>query len=192
MKLDQLRQYDFRLTTDRLVLEPIDIQHAGQLFPFMKDPNTSQFLAWSSHPNAAFSQQVVESLCSNHRACKAFHWSIYFNSKICGLISLIDIKEKHLSWTLNRSELAYWIAGEQHGKGLATESSRRVMSFAFNDCNFHKVIVAHASENLASAKVIDKLGFRFLCEEKQAFNKDRCWHNLKHYELLQSEYRDKE
>ena len=184
MKFKALDKCQYEMSTQRTVLTPLVSQHMMGLWPHMSNPEISTYLAWTPHPNKDFCLKVIESLCQSHSGGSALHWTIFFENTICGLISLIDIRMKHISWTLNRSELAYWIAPEYQNKGLVTEACLKIIDFGFNVAGLHKIIVAHASENLSSEKVIKKLGFRYIGQENDAFNKDGQWHNLKHYELI--------
>lgn len=184
MILSKINEAQENLTTQRLRLVPIASQHREELWPHMSNSEISTYLAWSAHPDKAFCEKVINDLCQSRLQNKAIHWTIFQENKVCGLISFIDIRMNHLSWILNRSELAYWIAPAFQNQGLMTEACLEVIRFGFEVCQFHKIIVAHASENLPSAKVIDKLGFRYVGEEIDAFNKFGQWYNLKHYEMI--------
>jgi len=57
---------------------------------------------------------------------------------------------------------AYW------GKGLAVESARAVIKFARESLGADGLFAGHHPENVASRKVLSKLGFRFTHEELYA------------------------
>ena len=115
---------------------------------------------------------------------KGVHWSIFHGKDLCGLISIIDLQRKHLSWTLNRGELAFWVALDYWGRGIATTASRLVLDFAFEEFGLHKMLIAHTSDNFGSERAIKKLNFRYVGEFIEAFCKDGVWHNLKYYEWI--------
>ena len=52
----------------------------------------------------------------------------------------------------------------------------------------NKIVVAHHKENTASKNLIERLGFIFSHEEKQAFMKNGDWIDVMHYQLLRGEY----
>jgi RimJ/RimL family protein N-acetyltransferase len=59
-----------------------------------------------------------------------------------------------------------WFIDRQHwGKGFATEGARAALRVAFEDLDFERVISICRKENLASARVMEKLGMS-LVEER--------------------------
>lgn len=56
-------------------------------------------------------------------------------------------------------ELGYNIMKAEWGKGLTTEASREMLRFAKEELEQGKLYCCHAIENIASQKVIEKLGF---------------------------------
>lgn len=67
----------------------------------------------------------------------------------------LHIERRHL-----RAELGYWIAREQWNRGFATEAGAAVLQHGFDGLGLHR-IYAHVFEpNVASRKVLEKLGMR--------------------------------
>jgi RimJ/RimL family protein N-acetyltransferase len=61
-------------------------------------------------------------------------------------------------------EIAYGIAPEHQGRGFATEAAQALIEFARQSVGV-RVVRAHTmSDNLASARVLTKCGFRFVGE----------------------------
>ena len=58
-------------------------------------------------------------------------------------------------------ELAYALLPEFWGQGLATEISRAILGLAFDEVRLTDVICFTLTTNVASARVMQKLGFRF-------------------------------
>lgn len=57
--------------------------------------------------------------------------------------------------------LGFWIGKPYWGRGYATEAAQAVLRHAFDDWGVELVCADHFTDNPASARVIDKLGFRF-------------------------------
>jgi ribosomal-protein-alanine N-acetyltransferase len=51
---------------------------------------------------------------------------------------------------------SYW------GKGLATEAAQAVIAYAFSELNLARIDSATDYENIASKRVMEKLGMRYL------------------------------
>lgn len=57
------------------------------------------------------------------------------------------------------ASLGYGIDERHEGRGLTSEAVAAVVAYAFNALNLHRVEAGHRPENLASARVLQKLGF---------------------------------
>lgn len=177
---------DYRLQTQRLQLRALAEGDAPGLWPLVSDSRLTPFLAWEPHRSIEETESMVAALAEAQQAGKGFHWVASHAGQIVGLISLIDVRRQHRRWTLNRAELAYWIGLPYQRKGYATEAAA-VAEFGFSKLHLHKIRVYHAADNPASGRTIEKLGFRFVGEEKETFQKDGIWHHLRHFEMLASE-----
>ncbi len=57
-------------------------------------------------------------------------------------------------------EIGYYLKHSAWGRGYATEASRRLLRFAFEDGGLHEVVATFDEDNLASRHVLEKVGFR--------------------------------
>jgi RimJ/RimL family protein N-acetyltransferase len=65
-------------------------------------------------------------------------------------------------YTLARNgsaEIGYWIGKDYWGKGFATEAATRLIEHGFSAGGVKRFVCSHFAENLASKRVIAKLGF---------------------------------
>ncbi len=74
-------------------------------------------------------------------------------------------------------------------KGIMTEVGVKVIDFAFKELGFHRLTVSHVSSNKASEQLINRWNFKYIGEEREAFQKNGIWYNHKLYELLGKDYR---
>lgn len=176
------------LKNNQLILEPISVVHIDGLWPHMSNPKITTFLAWPPHKKKYQTEAVVKALIQGQMDGKGIHWVIHSGKEICGLISIIDLCRTHMEWQLNRGELAFWVAPSFAGQGIATMASQMVLDYVFLEKNLHKIIIAHASNNKASARVIKKMGCKYVGEFTDAFCKEGIWYNLKYYEWLAKEW----
>jgi len=177
---------DYKIKTERLLLRPPLVSDENRLFELMSDSSLTKFLTWEFHSSIETTRNVILSLITSQRNDKGYHWCACLENEIIGLVSLIDVKRNIRTWTLNRAELSYWICPQNQGKGYATEASRAVIDFGFSNLNFHKIIIAHARENIESKSICNKLGFKQYAHEHDAFNKEGKWHDLIWYELFKN------
>ena len=59
-----------------------------------------------------------------------------------------------------RGEIGYTIASEHRGKGYATQAARAFGGWCFEGLGLRKLTAHYMAHNAASARVLEKLGFR--------------------------------
>ncbi len=55
--------------------------------------------------------------------------------------------------------LGYGLAAKKQGQGLMTEAGTRLITYAFEDLNLHRIMASHIPQNQRSANVLKRLGF---------------------------------
>jgi caffeoyl-CoA O-methyltransferase len=61
---------------------------------------------------------------------------------------------------LGDAEVGYWVRGDLHGRGLATEATAAVVSAGFGDWGFRRIRLVCSGGNAASRRVAERVGFR--------------------------------
>jgi RimJ/RimL family protein N-acetyltransferase len=177
-----------KLSTSRLSLTPATEHDAESLFPFVSDPDISEWMSWEAHTSVEQTRNFCRSLVQNHNSQSSLNWVIRFNGEVCGLFGLIAIKRGHRSLIYDKAELAYWCGKPFQGKGIMKEAGFAVLDFAFNQLNLNKLTVGHYCGNEASKGLINSLGFNFHYHEKRAFKKKEKWIDCDFYELFNPNY----
>lgn len=179
---------DWTLKTDRLVLRPLTPDDVELLWPDISDPEISRQMAWEAHTERSQTIDFLNNEVARREAGKGITWAVFKDGSFCGIFSLIGLVLRHRALTYNKAELAYWLSRKYQRQGIMTEAGHRVLQFAFGELKLHKLFVSHFSDNLASENLIRRLGFRYVGEQLEEFQKDGVWHNHKLYKLLESEF----
>ncbi|MCP3653506.1 MULTISPECIES: GNAT family N-acetyltransferase [Herbaspirillum] len=137
-----------------LSLEKWDDRHIEELALIANNKNISGNMADRFPSPYKFDDAVAwihEMKSHPHRHA----WAIEFNGRLAGGISLVPRSGslKHCSG------IVYWLGEQYWGLGLATESVRRVLAFAFDVEQFVRVETTVFEWNLASIRVLEKCGF---------------------------------
>ncbi|MGH7650491.1 MAG: GNAT family N-acetyltransferase [Gemmatimonadaceae bacterium] len=106
------------------------------------------------------------------------------SEKLVGAISLMSISKVH-----RRGEIGYWIAREQWNKGFATEAGLRLLAFGFDDLKLNRIEGRHFLRNLASGRVIQKLGMQREGAQRDWALKWNRYETLAVYSILEPEWR---
>jgi [ribosomal protein S5]-alanine N-acetyltransferase len=104
--------------------------------------------------------------------------------QLVGAISLMSIRPEH-----RRAELGYWIAPDRWNNGYATEACRRVLEFGFDALDLHRIEARHFQRNLASGRVLLKLGMQQEGIERDWAIKWDRFENSVVYSILEAEWR---
>ncbi|MFD1412463.1 GNAT family N-acetyltransferase [Oceanobacillus jeddahense] len=89
----------------------------------------------------------------------------------------------------NKGELAYWIGKDFWGKGFATEASKRILDFGFNELNLNRIWAPVMKKNIASAKVMRKIGLSYEGTLKEDVFRMGNYEDVEVYGILKKTYR---
>ncbi|MEO1136948.1 MAG: GNAT family N-acetyltransferase [Pseudomonadota bacterium] len=70
-------------------------------------------------------------------------------------------------------ELGYWVGRDARGKGVATRAATAILIYAFNRLKAQTMTAGYFHDNPASARVLEKLGFRRTGEIVKTFSRGR-------------------
>ncbi len=88
-------------------------------------------------------------------------------------------------------EIGFTISPEYQGKGVAYESVTRILEYLFIELKKHRVVAITDAKNIASSKLLEKLGFRKEAHYvKNIFFKGE-WGDEYQFAMLGSEFRSK-
>lgn len=118
---------------------------------------------------------------------QAMHFGIALkpSSDLIGAIATHPI-----DWLNESAMIGYWVATAFTGKGFATEAALLMLEGLFMELKLHRVVATAAIDNLASNRVLEKVGFRFEGALKQAGKvAPSRWKDLNAYAILADEYK---
>ena len=105
------------------------------------------------------------------------------SGELIGECHIIHIRRKHM-----KCEIGFGINPNYWDRGYATEASRELIRYAFEDLKMHRIEAETMASNVASRRVLEKLGFTLdgICREQY---KQRDKHvDFAHYGLLRKHH----
>jgi RimJ/RimL family protein N-acetyltransferase len=117
------------------------------------------------------------------REGKAVNYAItQMDDILCGSVSLgLDRLHHH-------AELGYWIGKPYWGQGYATEAAAAMIAFGFNSLKLHRINATHFSDNLASGRVMEKLGMTYEGHRRGFTLKAEQYRDIELYGLLREDW----
>ncbi|MEV7789117.1 GNAT family N-acetyltransferase [Streptomyces sp. NPDC088106] len=147
---------DISISTERLVLRPLDTDDVPALTAMMND---EQVAAWTDTPQPfterAAHTWITESAPAERAAGTGLDLAVteFLTQRLVGLIRLTKA-----NWHIRSTELSYIIAPWARGEGYASEAALATAQWLFGDQKFERVELRTAADNTASQQVAQKIG----------------------------------
>jgi RimJ/RimL family protein N-acetyltransferase len=187
-EIPEVSRLELTIRTPRLVLRPPAATDVEGLWPYVSDPELPRMMSWSAHKVKDETVGWLK-ICSEARAGgSGVTWIIEHEGKVAGTIGLDGIRYQLRAWRVDRAELGYWLAPPLWGQGLVTEAATAVVRFGFETLGLHKVTVGCIEENVASRRVIEKLGFRWVGKLVDDVWRDGRWWTHLRWEMTADEW----
>ena len=90
----------------------------------------------------------------------------------------------------SEAELGYCLSRSAWGAGYATEAARLLVDFGFRSMTLHRIWAGADPENMASRRVLEKLGMRQEGHYRQNCQIRGEWRDTVVYAILEHEWRD--
>lgn len=188
--IPQLAELDLVLETPRLRLRRFTEADVDDIWPVVSNPDFPKMMSWAAHSDRSETIGFVHAVNKSLEQNTGVVWAIEHEGRVIGSISLDSMVFELRAWRIDRAELGFWLAPEHWNKGLMTEAADAVMRCAFQTIGLHKVTVGCISENVASRRVVEKLGFRYVGRLEDDVWRDGKWHAHLRYELTAAEWPD--
>ena len=142
------------LHTERLLLRPFSPRDVPAVLAHCGNWDVARMLARVPHP---YSRDLAAGWIESH----ADDWQRGIEAIFCIDSGGDAIGAVGLRLTAPATyELGYWLGEPWWGAGFATESGRRIVTFAFDELRAEKLTSGHYVDNPASGRVLEKCGFR--------------------------------
>ncbi|MEG2316089.1 MAG: GNAT family protein [Clostridia bacterium] len=143
------------MCTQRLILRPVRMSDAQDLYEYSRDPEVARHVLWDAHASIHQTRAYVRYLLRQYRnaAPSTFVIALKNTGKVIGTIGFMwvqpDSRSAEVGYSLSR---AYW------NKGLMTEALHAVLEFGFTKLNLNRIEAQHECDNPASGHVMQKAG----------------------------------
>ena len=138
------------------------------LVPYQSD-FLAPFIQWRAQPstvrhnplkqmsNAEIARMLESqgSDLSDLRKYESYRWFIQYDGLLVGNVSL-----KNVSPMMKYGEIGYGVDEPYQGRGIATGAVKLLIEKAFRESDLRRLIAYVHDKNLASCRVLEKLGFK--------------------------------
>lgn len=143
------------LYTDRLIIRPIAISDAYDMFEYAKTNLVGPNAGWEPHSTVEDTIRIIRQMILFKPSSELGIYAIVLRSenKMIGTIELYNYTPSF------KAELGYALNPSYWGMGLTTEAARAVLEFGFKTLELKRVEVGTFTNNYQSQRVCEKLGF---------------------------------
>lgn len=164
------------LATERLILRPFRISDAPDVQRLAGHPAIAAMTLNIPHP---YPDGAAEQWIATH----AETWengqgitlaiTVRDSGHLVGAISIMSIRRDH-----QRGEIGYWIGKPHWNQGYATEATRALIQFGFQQLDLNRIQAMHLPQNPASARVMEKAGMHYEGTLRQYVKKGHEYQDL--------------
>ena len=179
---------DYPIATERLILRPFTRGDVDDVFAYRSREDVCAYL---------FDEPMSRETCAE--AVQARVGQVAFTTEGDKVVLGVTVRgtprilgEVSLIWRsdeFRQGELGYIFHPDAHGKGYATEASRALLGFGFETAGFHRIFARCDARNLASSKVMERLGMRQEAHFREHAMVKGQWDEELIYAMLEDEWR---
>jgi RimJ/RimL family protein N-acetyltransferase len=172
------------LTTRRLTVEMMKPQHAASLAEYRSDPEVARFQDWDT----PFTVEMAERLIDGQSQLDGpvnddwVQLAVVVGGRSIGDVA-VGIHDNG-----QQATIGYSITAAEQGKGYATEAVGAVIGALFNDAHLHRISAGIDPENIASRRLLEKLGFRYEGRSLKSVLVRGRWVDDDRFAMLAGEY----
>lgn len=152
------------LETDRLILRHQVLEDLDDLWALYCDPEITKYIPDAPRSREEAKEELEWHMHGHPQYPQLGLWATMHKETgrfigRCGL----------LPWNIDGQaevEVAYTIARDYWGQGLATEAAQAILKYGFEQLNLTRLICTIEPENIASKKVAEKIGMTFEKESR--------------------------
>ena len=152
------------IQTERLLLRPWSEDDAEALYELAKDPAVGPSAGWPVHTSVENSRQIIRDVLAVPETYAVVRLS---DGALLGSVGLHFRPHKAAGVEIGEYELGYWIGQKYWGNGYAPEAGEALLSHVFDDLRAAVCWCCHFIDNAKSKRVIEKLGFRYICRDEE-------------------------
>jgi ribosomal-protein-alanine N-acetyltransferase len=146
------------IATARLLLRAFTDEDDAPLHRVMADRDVMRYFPRPDPPTREQIQRLIAAQLKHWEEHGFGWWAVQLAStaELIGWSGLQFLSET------DETEVAYLLGRRYWGRGLATEAARAGLSFAFETLGLERIVAIVHPENVASRRVIEKLGMVFV------------------------------
>ncbi|UGT39345.1 GNAT family N-acetyltransferase [Nocardia yamanashiensis] len=159
---------------DALVLRPWLRRDAPEVYAAFQDPALSRWQVRTVESEDE-AEECVEAWARTWKLGQNASWAVAdsHTGRVLGRVAL-----QHLVLSQGMAAVAYWVAPQARGRGVAPRAVEALTGWAFERAGFHRLELRHSVLNAPSCRVALKAGFGLEGVNRSAGLHADGWHDM--------------
>lgn len=173
------------LRSTRLLLRRLYLSDAAAIYEYAKLDLVTRFLLWDSHQSISDTENLLQRIIHRYDGFSPPIWGIELTEtqKLIGTIGMHRFRQEH-----RRTEIGFALHPDYWNRGLTTEAVLTVLKYGFHTLGLHRIEAGVFEGNIASEKVLIKVGMKLEGIFREAFFVKNEIRTLKFYAILEQEF----
>ncbi|GAB3884857.1 GNAT family protein [Kibdelosporangium lantanae] len=143
------------MRSERLLIRPFRATDGPALFHYRSDPDVARYQSWETPVSVAAATAMAGDYATHDPNSPGwFQWAVELDGTLVGDVAVGTHDN------LMQAEIGFTLAAEHQGRGYGTEAVRRVVEHLLADRRMHRISAECDARNLASARLLTRVGFR--------------------------------
>ncbi len=148
----------FKIETERLILSPVVLEDAEEMFMYCNEPTVGKNAGWKTHQNVDETKEIIRTVFLGEDT--VFGIRLKESGRLVGSVGIIG--DPRFPNDPSVGFLGYASSETVWGRGFMTEAARAVLKFGFEVRGLQRVTAASYADNHRSRRVLEKCGM--ICE----------------------------
>lgn len=175
-----------KIETERLLIRKLTKEDAPDIFHYASDPETTKFVLFPTHQTVEDTWKFLGPTLEKYEKKEVAPWGIEWKEtgRLIGTSDFIWWNPDH-----KKAEIGFILTKEYWNQGIMSEAVKKLIQFGFEEMELNRIEARCHENNIASARVMEKVGMKLEGLAREAlFVKGDYW-NLKQYAILRQDWK---
>lgn len=175
------------LETARLILRPFEQRDIQPFSAYRSDPYVAKYQGWQAPFSLEQATRFVDEMMTRTPGEPGQWYQFALELKKSGEM-IGDCAFQRLAEDHAQAEIGFTLASPFQGQGYGTEAVRRLIDYLFGDLSLHRLRANCDPDNLASSRLLEKVGMRHEGHFVESLWFKGVWADEEWYAILQREW----